>query len=83
MKVGDIVHFQDNKGNTGNGIVNRIRSENYLDLKIVKRKGKYQLFLNVPKKTDMSTNQNIAFWTPYIPINEKREESFKKKLDQK
>ena len=78
MKVGDIVNFQDNKGRTGNGTVNRIRSEISLDLNVKKQKGKFQLFLNVPKETSMSKSQKIAFWTPYISKDEKKEKSFKK-----
>lgn len=78
MKVGDIVNFQDNKGRTGNGIVDRIRSETSLDLKVKKQKGKFQLFLNVPKETSKSKKQNIAFWTPYVSKNVIREKSFKK-----
>jgi len=78
MKVGDIVNFQDSKGRTGNGIVNRIRSETSLDLNVKKQKGKFQLFLNVPRKTSMSKSQNIAFWTPYISKDKNKEKSFKK-----
>ena len=78
MKVGDIVNFQDNKGNTGNGVVDRIRSTNCLDLKVKRRKGKFQLFLNIPKQTGISIKQKIAFWTPFISKDEKKEKSFKK-----
>ena len=82
MKVGDIVNFQDNKGNNGNGVVNKIRSETSLDLKVKKRKGKFQLFLNVPKETKMSEKQKIAFWTPYISKDEKKEKSFTRKINE-
>lgn len=78
MKVGDIVNFQDNKGSIGNGIVKRIRSATSLDLNVKKQKGKFQLFLNVPKEISISKSQNIAFWTPYISKDEKKEKSFKK-----
>ena len=78
MKVGDIVNFRDNKGNTGNGIIKRIRSSTELDLNIKRRGGKYQLFLNVPKESSDNKKKRISVWWPYDSKDKKKEGNFKK-----